>query len=246
MVAGGMGLGSGLRHGSRVAGWLMPNPADPLAKEDPHGGTAALAVKSNVSDAPSDVDSPSEELTEIVARNLKRIRTRQGHSLERLAKLSGVSRAMLSQIELGRSAPTIGLLWKVARALEVPFAALTSVTGTHGTIVLRAAQSKKLSSNDGSFTSRALFPFDSPRKVEFYELRLGEDGVEDAEAHAPGTTENLVVAQGRIEIEVGGAVHRLDDGDAIVFDADAPHSYRNIGRTEARLFLVMTYVEAIG
>ena len=31
---------------------------------------------------------------------------------------------MLGQIELGRSAPTINLLWKVARALDVTFSAL--------------------------------------------------------------------------------------------------------------------------
>jgi transcriptional regulator with XRE-family HTH domain len=188
----------------------------------------------------------SDELVAIVAGNLKRIRTRRGHSLERLAKLSGVSRAMLSQIELGRSTPTISLLWKVARALEVPFAALISVTGVHGTVVMRAADAKLLSSADASFTSRALFPYDSPRKVEFYELRLRAGGRENAEAHAPGTTENLVVAEGAVEIEVSGTVHRLSQGDAILFEADTTHSYQNIGPDEARLYLVMTYVEAVG
>src|SRR6266511_993953 len=79
-----------------------------------------------------------------VGRNLRKLRTRRGHSLERLARLSGVSRAMLSQIERGDSAPTITLLWKVARALEVPFAALTRGPQVHGTAVLRAARSKVL------------------------------------------------------------------------------------------------------
>ena len=55
-----------------------------------------------------------EDLAHVLGRNLRRLRTRQGLSLERLAKVSGVSRAMLGQIELGRSVPTIGLLWKVA------------------------------------------------------------------------------------------------------------------------------------
>ncbi len=191
---------------------------------------------------PSDADS----LVEAVAENLKRIRTRRGHSLERLAKISGVSRAMLSQIELGKSVPTISLLWKVARALDVPFAALTNLSGGGGTAVVRASNSKSLSSADGSFTSRALFPYDTPRKTEFYELRIRHQGFEAAEAHAPGTTENLIVAEGSVEIEVGGVVYRLFDGDAIFFEADTPHSYRNVGAGEARLFLVMTYVEVIG
>jgi len=38
----------------------------------------------------------------------------------------------------------------------------------------------------------------------------------------------------------------LTEGDAILFDADVPHSYRNLGTEDALLFLVMTYVEAVG
>ncbi len=67
-----------------------------------------------------------------------------------------------------------------------------------------------------------------------------------AEAHAAGTTENLVVAQGEVEIVVGREYQRLKQGDAIHFEADVPHAYRNIGESEALLYLVMTYVEAIG
>jgi serine O-acetyltransferase len=40
-----------------------------------------------------------------VGANLRRLRTRRGLSLERLAHKSGVSRAMLSQVELGRECP---------------------------------------------------------------------------------------------------------------------------------------------
>jgi transcriptional regulator with XRE-family HTH domain len=215
-----------------------------LSAAPPKSRTAGDAHRASDTE-PSDPPR-SDQLIEIVARNLKRIRTRRGHSLERLAKLSGVSRAMLSQIELGKSTPTISLLWKVARALEVPFAALTSVTGVHGTVVMRAAQAKLLASADASFTSRALFPFDSPRKVEFYELQLRPGGFEKAEAHASGTTENIVVAEGAVEIDVAGAVHLLEEGDAILFEADTAHSYRNVGAHDARLYLVMTYVEAVG
>ena len=183
----------------------------------------------------------------MVGRNLRRLRTRRGHSLERLAKLSGVSRAMLGQIETGKSVPTISLLWKVATALDVPFATLVASGEAPGTIVLRRDRAKVLGSSDGRFTSRALFPFDTERKVEFYELKLAPHHTEDSEAHAPGTHENLVVAQGRAEIVVGKDPPRmLSEGDAIIFEADVPHSYRNLGATEATLYLVMTYVETIG
>jgi transcriptional regulator with XRE-family HTH domain len=209
--------------------------------------SARPAVAGSPSAGGNDVDDASAELSAILGRNLRRLRTQRGHSLERLAKLSGVSRAMLGQIETGKSTPTISLLWKVATALDIPFATLLAAEPTSGTVVLRCDEAKVLSSSDGRFTSRALFPFDSERRVEFYELRLAPNHREDADAHAPGTKENLLVAKGTIEITSGRERPvTLAEGDAILFEADVPHSYRNLTSLEAVLYLVMTYVEAIG
>ena len=188
----------------------------------------------------------STDLAPVVGANLRRLRTRRGLSLERLAQISGVSRAMLGQIELGQSAPTINVLWKIARALEVTFSALISARTQSGALVLRSADSKILTSKDRTFSSRALFPFDEPRRVEFYELRLGAGATEAADAHPPGTSENLVLTAGELEIDVGGDTHRLEAGDSILFEADSPHAYRNPGRVEAVMYLVMTYAEEIG
>lgn len=154
---------------------------------------------------------------------------------------------MLGQIETGKSVPTISLLWKVATALDVPFAALIAARHSEGTVVLRRDRAKVLASNEGSFTSRALFPFDGERKVEFYELRLAPFHREYAEAHAAGTRENLVVVRGTVEIVPAGEGPKvLAEGDAILFEADRPHIYRNLGSSEAVLYLVMTYVETVG
>lgn len=96
---------------------------------------------------------PMTDLPLIVGRNLRRLRVRQGHSLERLAKQSGVSRAMFGQIETGKSVPTIGLLWKIAVTLGVPFASLIAAEDAGSTLVLRRADAKLPYSNQGQFTS---------------------------------------------------------------------------------------------
>ena len=190
--------------------------------------------------------APSADLAPVVGGNLRRLRVKRGLSLEKLSRLSGVSRAMLGQVELGQSAPTINVLWKISTALGVPFSALIGSKAAGGVTVLRSEQAKVLSSHDGRYRSRALFPFDEPRRVEFYELRMDPRSEERAEAHAPGTTENLVVASGAVEIEVEGVRHQLRAGDAMVFEADAPHAYRNGGEGEAVMYLVMTYAESVG
>jgi transcriptional regulator with XRE-family HTH domain len=186
------------------------------------------------------------DLTPVVGENLRRLRTQRGLSLERLAQQSGVSRAMLGQIELGQSAPTINVLWRIARGLGVTFSALITAQARSGPRVLRAGQARLLTSSDRKFSSRALFPVNEPRRVEFYELRLAPGGVENAEAHQAGTVENLVVATGAVEIEVRGERHALDAGDAMMFDADSDHVYRNRGRGEAVMYLVMTYADTVG
>ncbi|WP_437620733.1 helix-turn-helix domain-containing protein [Sorangium sp. So ce1151] len=220
------------------------NGASPIAVNAQPAGPGAHELDGDEDEAwtyeVAPPDAPSE-LTAVVGENLRRLRTRRGLSLERLSKASGVSRAMLGQIELGRSAPTINIVWKIARALGVPFSALISNRSAGGPMLLRGDRAKRLTSHDGKFTSRALFPFDTPRTVEFYELHLAPLGIENADPHPPGTTENIVVSQGTVEISVDGQRFLLATGDALVFQADVPHVYRNPANVDSLMYLVMTY-----
>jgi transcriptional regulator with XRE-family HTH domain len=211
---------------------------------------ARIAQKKPAKGAAEDITSPaivdkddSEGLTLIVGRNVKRLRQRRNLSLEGLSKLCGVSRAMLGLIELGRSVPTINIVWKIANAFDVPFSTLVTSHEVEPYRLLPVDQTKILSSVSGEFSSRALFPFDGERQTEFYEIRLTPGGIEKADAHAVGTMENLVVVKGALEIAFGGETLRLSRGDAILFHADTPHSYRNTSKTELLAYLVMTYVE---
>jgi transcriptional regulator with XRE-family HTH domain len=188
----------------------------------------------------------ADEISAMTGQNLRRLRTRRGYSLDRLAKISGVSRAMLGQIETGKSSPTISILWKIAAALDVPCGTL--IGGPHETSlqVLTHAKAKVLSASEGTFLTRALFPYESDRKVEFYELRIAAYHTEVAEAHRYGTMENLVVSRGTVEIVAGKhPPHILGEGDAVIFEADVPHSYRNMTSGEAVLYLVTTYIEEV-
>jgi len=182
-----------------------------------------------------------KDLSPVVAENLRHLRAARGLSLEKLAVQSGVSRAMLGQIELGKSTPTINVLWKIARALDVTFSSLIQAKAAPGTLVLRERGAKILTSADGSFRSRALFPFGSPRRSELYELRLAAGKTEEAEPHAAGTLENLVVTRGALRVRVPDGVHELATGDAILFLADVPHAYENPHAEEAVMILAMTY-----
>ncbi len=189
--------------------------------------------------------SVNADISDAVAENLRRHRANAGLSLAQLSAQSGVSRAMLNQIERNQSAPTINVLWKIAAALDLPFSAFLEKAPGDEPRVLRADRSWSLGSRDGSFTSRALFPLEGPRETEFYELRIQPGAVERAQPHAPGTRENLVVNRGRLRVTVGDDVHELEEGDAILFGADTDHAYENPGDEPTIAYLVMTY-EGVG
>ncbi|MCC6809725.1 MAG: helix-turn-helix domain-containing protein [Deltaproteobacteria bacterium] len=203
-----------------------------------------LPVKTATVATPPPASDPSEPeigLDGIVGTNVRELRAKKGYTLDVLAKMTGLSRQLLGQIELGRTAPSVSVVWKVARAFEVPFSALLATPGKVETKVLPSATAKRLVSADGRYSSRALFPFGEQQRVEFYELRLAGHSREDAEPHAPGTRENLVVVSGRLDVELSGERHSLNKGDAIVFGADVAHSYVNPGSEECFMHLVMTY-----
>jgi len=197
---------------------------------------------------PQDKDvtpSDDDQIGQQVARNLQRLRSKRYLSLYALARLCGVSRAMLAQIESGRSVPSIKVLCKIAKGLKVSVAAFLENRAFEGVELLPAQSSKKLVSASGDFVSRALFPYDRARQVEFYELRLSPLGEEVSEGHGPGIQENLVVSQGVLEVRVNQERYLLSTGDSILFYADQPHRYRNPADREAIAFLVMTYPERL-
>ncbi|AMS18093.1 hydroxyacid dehydrogenase [Pseudomonas chlororaphis] len=186
-----------------------------------------------------------DPISERVAQNLQRLRSKRHLSLDALARQCGVSRAMLAQIESGRSVPSIKVLCKIAKGLKVSVAAFLEHRAFEGVAVLPSSRSKRLVSANGAFVSRALFPFDVARQSEFYELRLSPLGEDQSEGHGPGVQENLVVSQGVLEISVNQERYLLSTGDSILFYADQPHRYRNPADSEAVAYLVVTYPERL-
>ena len=62
-----------------------------------------------------------DTMNQIVAGNIRRLRKEKKLTMEELAKLSGVSKSMLAQIERGDGNPTISTLWKISNGMKVPF-----------------------------------------------------------------------------------------------------------------------------
>ena len=77
------------------------------------------------------------ELGRLIGENVKRLRRERNLTLGQLASLSGISKAMLSDMEKGDSNPTVNTLWKIANGLKVPYTRLLEETGGGATLVRR-------------------------------------------------------------------------------------------------------------
>ncbi len=65
-------------------------------------------------------------LGEIVARNLRRVRTERGLTQEALADLAGINRNYVGMIERRENSPTIDMIERLADALNVHAISLLS------------------------------------------------------------------------------------------------------------------------
>jgi transcriptional regulator with XRE-family HTH domain len=198
------------------------------------------ARKSNRPLASPGDDVGAAELGRRVAENLRGRRKARGLSLDDLARSSGVSRAALSQIETCKSNPTVGVLWKVAVGLGIPFAELIGAPRS-GVVVLRRNDSQVLRSSDGKLESRPLTPAGSSPLVELYELRLSARSSHASDPHAPGTHEMVIVLSGQLKMHVDQESYELGAGDSVAFAADRPHVYENPAGSEARYHNVIIY-----
>lgn len=186
--------------------------------------------------------APPAEIAPLVARRFEALLARGQLDLDRLSRLSGIGQPQLAAIVRGEVEPSVDLLWKIANALGVQIGALLSPGPVPDFELVRADEARRFASRDGAFVSRPLSPFAASAPVEFYGITLKANAEQQFHAHAPRTTENIVVHSGAVEIRIGREPpRRLQAGDSIYFQADVPHSYRNVGSETAQLYLVMTY-----
>ncbi|MGC3938075.1 helix-turn-helix domain-containing protein [Roseobacter sp. EG26] len=183
-------------------------------------------------------ESDNAILNQLPAR-LKDARREQGLSLDAVARLSGVSRSMVSQIERGESSPTIATLWNLTRALQVDFAGLLDGAPSAPQIeTLRAADVPTIDNLGSGCRIRILSPPEEAGKHEVYEITIANGGSLDSQPHTRGAREHLTVIEGSVTVTSGEANSVLQAGDTARYAADVPHRIAANGG-DVRAFLVV-------
>ncbi len=178
-----------------------------------------------------------DAILSLLPSRLKEARRTKGLSLDAVAKLSGVSRSMVSQIERGDSSPTISTLWNLTQALQVDFAGLLDDTRGHKIEILRSNEAPAIESHGNGCVIRILSPPEEVGKHEVYDLRFVEGGVLDSQPHTQGAREHLIVIEGNLTVTSGETTEHLAAGDTARYPADVAHQITASGATHAFLIV---------
>ncbi len=100
-----------------------------------------------------------DRLGDVVARNLRTVRTARGTSLSSLARESGVARATLYPLKAGNGNPAIDTLFAVASVLGVALGELVTDGEPPPVQIVRAGQAPVISGPGGGSPPAATLPW---------------------------------------------------------------------------------------
>jgi transcriptional regulator with XRE-family HTH domain len=174
-----------------------------------------------------------------LGKTINRLRRAYNYSLGDLSEQSGVAKSIISQIEKNETNPTLGTLYKLAKALNSPIEdmlrgeetpALVEKLGPSGTPVLL--------SDDGRCRLRIIGWIKTVELVQWYYLEADPGGILESEPHPAGSIENLTVLSGSVSVTSGDEEFRVNTGETARYAGDRPHRIVNSGETPATALMV--------
>lgn len=182
-----------------------------------------------------------DEINNVVSENLKFYRKQNGYSLEYLASLTGVSKAMLGQIERKESIPSLTTLWKIAQGLRLSFAELTSEILINHVKKVPVERIEMIQSSEYGYIIYPYFPFDIQKKFETNMICLESNGHLSGTPYGSNSTVYITVYDGHLTLEVDGECYTINAYDSIKFNGNVFHLFENHSNNECRFNMIVHY-----
>lgn len=181
-----------------------------------------------------------------IGSRVKSIRNKLGLSVVTVAERSGLSKALISQIENDKTSPSLTTLERLADSLGVP-AAYLLIKPDERIQVVRAGERPRYTFGADQIHVEIL----SGRRARHLKavLVLFPPGTSTGnEAHSHGGEEFHLVLEGRIQAIQGDETVELEAGDSFHWNGCIPHRVVNVGTEVARVLAVTSasMMEVIG
>ena len=169
-----------------------------------------------------------------VGQRLKAVRRERGMTLKQVAESSGMSPTHISEIERGKTSPTVGALRKIARALgkETAFFVENKPLPRVSIVKKENRETVLLPGVDDAFvTARALTTGIPAGRVSVVLIDEEEGGVLSPKTHEG--EEALLLVNGEARVRVGGDDFVLRNGDCLHYSGKMDHAaeFTGGGRT---------------
>jgi len=184
------------------------------------------------------VTRPKAPLDQIAAA-VRRERERANLSLGEVARRAGIAKSTLHQLEAGTGNPSVETLWALGVALNVPFGRLVDIGGGPPKVI-RAGEGPSVSSDQADYVGTLLSSCPPGARRDIYLIAIGAEAVRNADAHIPGSVENVLVMSGAVRCGPVGQTVDLGPRDFATFPGDVPHVYQSLGE-ETALTLIMEH-----
>lgn len=171
---------------------------------------------------------------------LKKVRFERELTLEDTSNLTGVSKAMLGQIERGESNPTISILWKISTGLRISFSELLG-SETNNYEAISIEEMEPVYESDGKMILYDVFPFNPISGFEYFYIKLLPGAKHISSPHQNSTEEYIVVTKGTMEMIVEDQIFELTAPAALKFKSNKEHTYSNPYDNEVILQSIVKY-----
>ncbi len=176
---------------------------------------------------------------------IKEIRKDKQMTLKILSEESGVSKAMLSQIESAKVNPTISTVWKIATGLDVEITELTRVVSvkTRNFTLTKSSEIIIVDPPKGEegVHIKDLTSLDMVEDIEFFLMTFKKGTKIFSEPHFIGTEEFITLLEGTIKVTAGENVIQMNKGDFLSYHSDIEHLIENTGEDNAVVHMVVQY-----
>ena len=173
-----------------------------------------------------------------LGRKIRDLRLRRGLTVQQLAEATGLSKGFVSQVENGRTSPSLSTLQDLARSLETSVAYLVVEEDLVPYVVRRAERPHM--SVDGGGSRVEVMSAQPRRNLELLHAELPPGMALSGKRQFHHGEEVVLCAEGRVRLTCGEHVVVLDTGDSCHFDGRVPHSIENAGEVVARVFIALT------
>jgi transcriptional regulator with XRE-family HTH domain len=179
-----------------------------------------------------------DRMSSNLAANLRRLREARSLTQAELSRLSEVPRPTLAHLESGGANPTLGVLVKVADALQASIEQLVGAPQPAGVVYSAESLPRR---TRGKVTIRSLLPDKQPA-VGFERLEFAVGGRLTLPAGSAGTRQYLACDAGDVEVSSDGEQWRLHRGDLLMLRGDRARVVLNVGRGKAISYSLVTWV----